>query len=58
MSKAHRGSGIREEFNRGRGTCPVCKRTEVKILYEATVDGEKAKVCKACNANIKANAAK
>ena len=58
MSKAHRGSGIREEFNHGRGTCPVCKRTQVKILFEATVDGEKAKVCKACNANIKAKAAK
>ncbi len=58
MSKAHRGSGIREEFNHGRGTCPVCKRTEVKVLYEATVDGEKAKVCKSCNANIKAAAAK
>ncbi|HKM08807.1 MAG TPA: hypothetical protein VJ869_17750 [Sphaerochaeta sp.] len=58
MSKAHRGSGIREEFNHGRGTCPVCKRTQVKILYEAPVEGEKAKVCKSCNATIKAAAAK
>jgi len=58
MSKAHRGSGIRELFNHGRGTCPVCKRTEVKTLYEATVEGEKVKVCKACNSTIKAAAAK
>lgn len=53
MSKAHRGSGIRSEFNRGRGECPACKRTGVKILYEVTLDGEKAKVCKPCNARIK-----
>ncbi len=43
MSKAHRGSGI---------------RTEVKILFEATVEGEKVKICKACNAHLKATAAK
>lgn len=58
MSKAHRGSGITGEYNQGRGTCPVCKRTQVKILYEATVEGEKAKVCKACNARLKKAAAK
>ncbi|MFA5447013.1 MAG: hypothetical protein WC233_01910 [Sphaerochaeta sp.] len=53
MSKAHRGSGIRDQYNRGRGECPSCKRTGVKILYEVTLDGEKAKVCKPCNARIK-----
>lgn len=58
MSKAHRGSGIRAEANQGRGDCPVCKRTAVKILYEATVDGGKVKICKACNARLKAEAAK
>jgi hypothetical protein len=59
MSKAHRGSGIRnEEVKGGRGECPVCKRTGVKVLYEVTIDGEKAKVCKPCNAHLKAAASK
>ncbi len=57
MSKAHRGTGIRSEVNHGRGVCPVCKRTEVKILYEVTIDGQKTKVCKSCNAHLKATAA-
>lgn len=57
MSKAHRGSGIRSEVNHGRGQCPVCKRTEVKVMYEATIDGQKAKICKPCNAHLKATAA-
>ncbi|WP_320130551.1 hypothetical protein [uncultured Sphaerochaeta sp.] len=56
MSKAHRGSGIRTEVNHGRGDCPVCKRTAVKLLFETTVEGEKVKVCKACNAKLKAAA--
>ena len=34
MSKAHRGTGIRELANHGRGTCPVCKREAIKCLYE------------------------
>jgi hypothetical protein len=51
MSKAHRGKGIRELPAQGRGECPVCKRTNVKILYE---QGEaKVKVCKTCKAAIK-----
>ncbi|MGH0053034.1 MAG: hypothetical protein ACQ5SW_06575 [Sphaerochaetaceae bacterium] len=58
MSKAHRGSGIRSEVNQGRGECPVCKRTGVKVLYEVTLDGEKANVCKPCNAHLKAAASK
>ncbi|MFA6776314.1 MAG: hypothetical protein WCQ66_05375 [Sphaerochaetaceae bacterium] len=58
MSKAHRGAGIVKEVNHGRGTCPICKRTEVKLLYEQTVDGNKTKVCKVCDAHIKNVAAK
>ncbi|MDR1325619.1 MAG: hypothetical protein LBK00_06250 [Treponema sp.] len=51
MSKAHRGKGIRELPAHGRGECPVCKRTNVKILHE---QGEaKVKVCKVCKAAIK-----
>jgi ribosomal protein L37AE/L43A len=53
MSKAHRGKGIRELAARGRGECPVCKRTNVKILYEQEAGGAKVKVCKTCKAALK-----
>lgn len=58
MSKNHRGSGIRNLPLHGRGECPVCKRTGVKILYEQTIDGQTAKVCKMCNARLKHEAKK
>lgn len=58
MSKNHRGSGIRNLPLHGRGECPVCKRTGVKILYEQTVDGQTVKVCKMCNAKLKHEAKK
>lgn len=53
MSKAHRGAGIRDQVNNGRAECPVCKRTAIKCLYEATVNDAKVKVCKTCNASLK-----
>ncbi len=53
MSKAHRGFGIRDQKNNGRGACPICNRTGIKVLYEATVDGQATKVCKQCNAKLK-----
>ena len=53
MSKAHRGKGIRELASRGRGECPVCKRQNVKILYEQDAGDKKVKVCKVCKAAIK-----
>jgi hypothetical protein len=53
MSKAHRGKGIRGEFARGRGECPICKRHNVKILYELEADGKKVKICKTCKAAVK-----
>ncbi len=52
MSKAHRGKGLREIFSRGRGTCPVCKREGVKIVYEQEIEGKKTKICKTCKATI------
>jgi hypothetical protein len=52
MSKAHRGKGLRETPARGRGTCPVCKRDGVKVLYEQEIDGAKAKICKTCKATL------
>ncbi|MDR0302422.1 MAG: hypothetical protein LBI04_08960 [Treponema sp.] len=53
MSKPHRGSSLRELFKRGRGECPVCKRKNVKVLYEQETDGQKFKICKTCKAAIK-----
>ena len=53
MAKPNRGSNIRELYARGRGECPVCKRTSVKILYEQEAGGKKFKICKICRAAVK-----
>ena len=53
MSKPHRGKSIRDQAFHGRGECPVCKRTNVKILYEHEDGGKKFKICKTCKAAIK-----
>jgi hypothetical protein len=53
MSKAHRGKGIRELFHKGRGVCPVCKRGNVKLLYEQEQGETKIKICKICKAAVK-----
>ncbi|MDR0494977.1 MAG: hypothetical protein LBG95_05050 [Treponema sp.] len=53
MGKTHRGKGIRELFARGRGTCPVCGATGIKVLYEQDAGGQKVKVCKPCKAAIR-----
>lgn len=64
MAKTHRGSGIRHLYidpngnvhegiyNNGRGTCPACGRTGVKVLYSREVDEQTFKVCKRCNTAI------
>ena len=52
MSKAHRGKGIYEKTKRGRGTCPVCKRSGIKVLYTHEVGGKKIEICKTCRAAI------
>ncbi len=53
MSKTNRGKNLNALFARGRGTCPVCKRGGVKLLYEQEISGEKTKVCKICRATLK-----
>jgi RNA polymerase subunit RPABC4/transcription elongation factor Spt4 len=53
MSKPHRGQSIRELIARGRGECPVCKRKNIKVLYEQEAGGQKFKICKTCKAAIK-----
>ena len=53
MAKPYRGKSIREMPSHGRGVCPVCNRTSVKLLYEQDAGGKKIKVCKNCKASIK-----
>ena len=50
MSKANRGKGTFERYNRGKGTCPVCGRTNIKATYEVEVGEKKFSVCKQCKA--------
>lgn len=53
MSKAHRGKGLLDRISRGRGTCPGCKRTGIKIVHEVSVEDKKRLVCKECNKAFK-----
>ena len=53
MSKNHRGTGIRSLPAHGRATCPICKKDNVKCLYEKEVDGQTVNICKVCNATLK-----
>ena len=52
MSKAHRGFGVRELVNNGRGNCPICKRTGIKVIYEQSINDKKVNVCKQCRAAL------
>lgn len=53
MSKAHRGAGIRDQIKSGRGDCPLCKRTSIKVGYAQDFDGKKVNICKQCNSAVK-----
>jgi len=53
MGKSHRGKGIQDLFAGGRGTCPACGATGIKLLYEQEAGEQKVKVCKPCRAAIK-----
>ena len=48
MSKNHRGKGLKGVPNRGRGTCPVCNRTGIKVIRETKINEETIKTCKEC----------
>jgi len=52
MGKTHRGKGLKDQVSQGRGTCPICKRTAVKVVFEAQVKDKTLKVCKTCKASI------
>ncbi len=48
-SKTHRGKTLWKLPSHGRGTCPVCKTTRIKVLYDLVAgDGKTIKVCKRC----------
>jgi hypothetical protein len=52
MGKTHRGKGLKEQKSGGRDVCPVCKRTAIKVVFEAQVKDKTIKVCKTCKAAI------
>ncbi len=53
MAKTNRGKGIKSILNRGRGKCPSCGSTGIKLLYEHEIKEAKVNVCKVCHAKIK-----
>ena len=53
MSKNHRGSGIRSLPKHGRGTCAICGKTDIKVLFEKEINGQNVNICKFCNAKLK-----
>ena len=54
MSKAHRGTPLKQEVpGSGRGSCPLCRRTGIKLLYEYEVNEKKFMLCKPCSAAVK-----
>jgi len=48
MPKPYRGKTLWKLPARGRGTCPLCGRTRIKLLYTQIINGENTKVCKHC----------
>lgn len=48
MAKGYRGNNIKTTG--WRGTCPICKREKVKLLWIGTDDEDNdLKICKICN---------
>ena len=52
MAKTRRGKGLRSQPHHGRGVCPICKRSAVKVIYEYQVKEKTIKVCKTCKATL------
>ncbi|MDD2228345.1 MAG: hypothetical protein PHY48_02915 [Candidatus Cloacimonetes bacterium] len=48
MAKNYRGKGIVNLPSHGRGECPVCHRTGIKVLHEIKLTDKTIKVCKIC----------
>lgn len=50
MAKTKRGKSLWNTPSKGRGTCPICLSTRIKLLYSATnSDGKTMPVCKKCS---------
>ncbi|MDR2589343.1 MAG: hypothetical protein LBC67_07945 [Spirochaetales bacterium] len=52
MSKAHRGAGLRSQTSSGRGVCPLCKRSGIKVVHEVASGDKKLMLCKQCKAAV------
>ena len=49
MGKPHRGRALWKMPSHGRGTCPLCKTTRIKLLTtKVGADGKNILVCKRC----------
>ncbi|MGM0881775.1 MAG: hypothetical protein ACQEXQ_12175 [Bacillota bacterium] len=49
MAKTKRGHALWNLPSRGRGTCPICSSTRIKLLYTRTkTDNTAISVCKRC----------
>jgi ribosome-binding protein aMBF1 (putative translation factor) len=49
-TKTHRGKTLLKLPSHGRGTCPLCGTTRIKILYDVIKpDKSMVKVCKRCS---------
>jgi len=48
-SHKYRGKALWNTPSHGKGTCPICGRVSVKVLWDSTDrEGKEAKVCKHC----------
>ncbi len=52
MGKANRGRLFKQEGGQ-RGTCPVTKKTGVKLLFEHEIDGQKVMISKVGRATLR-----
>lgn len=49
MAKKYRGKTLKKLPSNGRGECPLCKKTRIKLLYpHRTETNQLIQVCKNC----------
>jgi hypothetical protein len=49
MAKRNRGKSLSNLLSKGRGKCPLCGRTRIKLLYRHKTDtNQTIQVCKNC----------
>ena len=54
MPKPKRGKNAKATQG-WRGTCPLCNRTGVRVLWEKNEGDKKLKICKRCDATARNN---